>query len=290
MPTAPHADGAADPNGRTTILALGLGVAVEVRGDRADEVHEALAASWSLCPADPGTEVVATVTAVLDSDPAVAAAAHAAGHASRPRLDDLLQLITREVTVAAIDAVAGRHLLLHAACLADPATGLATAFVAEGGTGKTTLARVGGPGRWYVTDETVAVREDGTVVPYPKPLSVRRSPDGDHKDEVSPVDLGLVAPPVPVRLSAVYLLDRRRPPDAVTGGPVVTPLATLDGIEALVPHTSHLTDLERPLHRLATLLEGLGGARRVTYTEAADLAPLLGGGGDGEPQRTEGTP
>ena len=259
-----------------TVLALGVGIKIEVVGDRADELHDALVARWSSCPAGAGTAAVATVHAVLDSDPRVTAAADAAGHASRPRRDDLLQLLTRDVTVAAIDAVAGQHLLLHAACVADRQTGRATVLVAPGGTGKTTAARVLGPGRWYVTDETVAVRADGTVVPYPKPLSVRRAPEGDLKDEVAPRGLGLVPPPADARLevSRVLLLDRV---EGHVGRPVVTPLGTLDAIEALVPHTSHLVDLHHPLHRLAALLEGVGGARRVTYSEAADLAPLLGG-------------
>lgn len=259
---------------RTTVLALGVGIAVEVRGDRAREVREALVPLWSLCPLDPAVPVAATVHAVLDTDPSVTAAADAAGQASRPRLDDLLQLVTREVTVAAIDAVAGDHLLLHAACLADPATGLASAFVAPGGTGKTTLARVLGPGRWYVTDETVAVQPDGTVVPYPKPLSLRRFRHGDLKDETSPAGLGLIPPPAPVTLAGIHLLDRV---DGLEGAPVVTPLGTLDAIQALVPHTSHLADLDHPLQLLARLLESVGGARRVSYTEAADLRTLLDG-------------
>jgi hypothetical protein len=257
-----------------TVLALGVGVTVDVGGDRAQELHAALAGRWAPCVAPPGTDVVARVGAVLDSNPAVGAAAEADGLASRPRLDDLLQVITREVTVAAIDAVGGDHVLLHAACLADRDTGRATAFVASGGTGKTTLARTLGPGRWYVTDETVAVRSDGTVVPYPKPLSLRRSPASDHKDETSPRSLGLDPAPAAARLplAQVLLLDRE---DGPPGHLHVSPLGTLDAIDALVPHTSHLIDLDEPLHRLAALLERIGGAARVSYSEAADLAPLL---------------
>ncbi|GAA2739687.1 hypothetical protein GCM10009867_36760 [Pedococcus aerophilus] len=276
-------DGAADRVGdggpgrrRTTVLALGVGIAVDVEGDRAAELHDALAHRWSCCRSAPTTPVVATVRAVLDSDPRVTEAADTAGLASRPRLDDLLQLVTREVTVAAIDAVSGEHLLLHAACLADPVTGRATVLVAAGGTGKTTAAQVLGPGRWYVTDETVAVRADRSVVPYPKPLSVRRNAVGDHKDEVAPPDLELAPAPATAILpvAQILLLDRVQ---GLAGRPVPTMLSTLDAIESLVPHTSHLTDLHRPLHRLAELVEAVGGAKLVRYTEAADLAPLLSG-------------
>ena len=46
-------------------------------------------------------------------------------------------------------------LMLHAAGLADPATGATAVFVAPGNTGKTTLCRTLGPVRTYVSDETV---------------------------------------------------------------------------------------------------------------------------------------
>ena len=55
----------------------------------------------------------------------------------------------------------------------------------------------------------------------------------------------------------------------------------MDALFALVEQTSSLTELERPLQRLADLIERCGPVLRVHYTEAADvadeLAQLIGG-------------
>ena len=254
------------------VAALGVTVELQLSGDRAAEVASRLPELWELCPVPPGATAGGRVEVVFDSHPEVVDAADRAGQVSREDLEDLLQLVTQRVTSAAIDALAGQCLMLHSACLANPVTGQAVAFVAPGGTGKTTLASTLGPGRWYVTDETTAVLDDGTVAPYPKPLSVRRAPDSLYKDETAPSSLGLVAPDGAVRLAAVCLLDRS---DRHTGPPRVSTLGTLDGIVEVVPQTSHLTRMTRPLQRLADLTESLGGVRRVAYREAADLADLL---------------
>jgi hypothetical protein len=257
--------------GTVVVGAFGAGVELAVGGSRAPEVLQALPRLWELCPAPPG-EPRARVHVVLDPDPDVVARARSGGAASGPDLADLLQLVTQRVTVAAIDARAGECLMFHAACLADPGTGHAAAFVAAGGTGKTTLVRTLGPRRWYVTDETTAVLDDGTVVPYPKPLSLRRAPDSPAKDEVAPPDLGLTAPEGPVTLGGLALLDRK---DGHRGAPRVELLGTLEALVALVPQASHLPELSRPLQRLAALAESLGGVHRVTYREAADLAAVV---------------
>jgi hypothetical protein len=263
------------------VNAFGVDIEIRIDGDRAHEVAGRLTPLWELCTEadDRSTRPpAAVVRVVFDSDPAVRALASRAGQVSRERLDDLLQVLTQRITLTAIDAQAGRHLMLHAACLADPDTGAAAAFVAPGGTGKTTFVRTHAAGRWYITDETTVVRDDGIVVPYPKPLSVRRAPDSTFKDEMAPRALGLQPPERPVHLVALCLLAR----DENHVGPVlVETLDTLDAVMTLVPQTSHLPELERPLQRLAALCESLGGVHRVTYREAADVADvvkeLLGG-------------
>lgn len=59
------------------------------------------------------------------------------------------------------------------------------------------------------------------------------------------------------------------------GRPVrVEELGTLDAIAALVPETSALNRLPRPLHTVADLLDRTGPLLRLTYHEAADLAPV----------------
>jgi hypothetical protein len=253
------------------VAALGVGVEVEVRGDRADEVLERLPRLWEFCPR-PAAAPRGRVTVVFDSSPDAVDEAGAAGAVARVDLEDLLQALTQRITLTAIDTRAGECLMLHAACLANPATGRAASFVAAGGTGKTTLVRTLGPGRWYVTDETTVVLEDGTVVPYPKPLSVRRAPAGLAKNEVPPSAVGLAPPERPVTLGALCLLDRS---DSHEGAPRVEELSTMDALVALVPQISHLPELPAPLQRLAALCESVGGVHRVAYREAAELAALV---------------
>jgi hypothetical protein len=260
------------PDDRTRLVgAMGVVVAVEVSGSRAHAVLEQLPVLWADCPAGPGAPDV-RVRVVHDADPTVCAAAADEGAVAGTHLADLLQLLTQRITLAAIDALAGRHFLFHAACLADPGTGRAAAFVAPGGTGKTTLARTLGAGHWYVTDETVVVDDDGSVTPYPKPLSLRRTPTSPYKDETAPGALGLAAPAGPVRLAALAVLDRN---DDHRGAPRVDRLEPLDAVVVLVPQMSHLPRMQQPLQRLVALVESLGGVHRVTYREAAELAAVL---------------
>lgn len=275
MRTVSDADAEVDalPDGLVVaVSALGLPIRISVSGDRATEVVERIAVLWRDCPADPARRPAASVEVVFDSRAEVVAEADRAGLVARHHLEDLLQVLTQRVTLSAIDARAGTALMLHAACLADPFTGRAAAFVAPGGTGKTTLVRTLGPRRWYVTDETTVVLDDAVVVPYPKPLSIRRAPDSLYKDETPAGELGLVAPQRTVHLAALCLLDRD---DSHTGPAQVTPLSTLDALVALVPQTSHLPEMARPLQRLAALCESLGGVHRVTYRDSVDLADVV---------------
>jgi hypothetical protein len=186
--------------------------------------------------------------------------------------DGLFTRLTHAVTGAVIRAQSGRLLMLHAAALADPGTGATLVAVAAGGTGKSTLCRVHGPGRVYLTDETVGIRRDGSVAAYPKPVSLRRSEQPFGKDEVPPARLGLDAPPVPTWVAGVVLL--RRDP-AHRGAPVVEQLDTLDALVSLAPESSAFMVTDHPLTWLAELLEGTGGARRVTYADTADLGQLV---------------
>jgi hypothetical protein len=260
------------------VNAFEVPVEVLVEGDRADEVTQRLPSLWEFCEAEVDVAPEATVLVTFDHDPQVLARGREAGRLTRDRPDDLLQVLTQRITLSAIDARAGQHLMLHACALADPGSGATAAFVAPGGTGKTTFVRTHAQNRWYVTDETTVVLGDGTVLPYPKPLSVRRTPSSPFKDETAPSRLGLTAPSGPTHLSALCLLERT---DEHVGPARVETLGTLDALIALVPQTSHLPEMAEPLRRLAALCESVGGVHRVTYREAAQVAgvvdELLGG-------------
>lgn len=184
----------------------------------------------------------------------------------------LLQRLTQQVTRAAIAERTGDLLMLHAGALSDRRTGAAAVFVAPGGTGKSTTCRVLGRERAYLTDETVGIRRDGTIAPYLKPISTRRSDWSGIKEEVAPSALELVAPPVPAWVAGVLVL--RREPDR-QGPPEITTLETLEALTDIAPETSGFMETERPLTWLAQVLESTGGARRATYGAAEDLRALL---------------
>ncbi|WP_310057509.1 hypothetical protein [Arthrobacter ginsengisoli] len=176
------------------------------------------------------------------------------------------------MTIAAILERAGELTMLHACGVAD-LEGSVVALVAKSGTGKTTassqLARKFG----YITDETVAIRADGTVVPYPKPLSVKQAAPGAAKLQVGPDELGLLDAPANPCLRAIALLDR------VVGGdyqlPVIEPVPMVEAVLALVPDTSSQAAVVQPLQSLCQLIDSVGGVFRVSYSEAADLKDSL---------------
>lgn len=179
---------------------------------------------------------------------------------------------TQAVTRVFITAQTGRLLMFHAGACAHPATGATVAYVAPGGTGKTTLSRVLGRSLGYLTDETVGITTDGRIQPYPKPLSIRPQDTIGPKLETSPDDLGLRTAPASPWLSRIVLLDRR---DDHAGAPRIEKLDLADAIIALAPETSALSSLERPLHLLSDLVAATGPVLRCTYREAEQLAPVL---------------
>lgn len=183
-----------------------------------------------------------------------------------------LTTLTQNVTRTAIRAQSGRLLMLHAGALSNLETGATVAYVAPGGTGKTTLTTTLGVGRGYVTDETVALTRSGDIVPYPKPLSVRRA---GGKDEVAPGDLGLR--PFHVLPWLARLLILRRDP-AHVGPPAVRAIGLLDAITALSPETSALAALPDPLRTCRDIVELAGGLRQVTFREAIQLEGILSEG------------
>ena len=56
--------------------------------------------------------------------------------------------------------------------------------------------------------------------------------------------------------------------------PVLTELPTAEAIAHLSGNASYLRSLDKPLHRLAALVEEVGGVHRVDYREADDLVAV----------------
>jgi len=236
------------------------------------ELQGTLERAWSRCvgPTADSSAVITDPVPVRLLGPAERADTDLGGvQTVNPEI--LLQRLTQEVTYAKIRAQAGKLYMFHAGAVANVDTGDAVAFVAPGGTGKTTLIRSLGSRYGYLTDETVGVDVSRRIYPYPKPLSTRGE-KGAPKAEISPDDLGLLpAPEAPV-LRRVVLLNRDQHHH---GRPTIQPLDTVQAIMALAPESSSLSLLPRPLHTLAGILDSLDHTVRLTYREVASLDALV---------------
>lgn len=185
---------------------------------------------------------------------------------------EVLLRLTFTLNDRAIRDLAGRAVMLHAAGLSHE--GRVLTLVAPSGTGKTTAARhLGRLGLGYVTDETVAILRDGTVVPFPKPLAIVDPQRPGLKDQLSPDDLGL--PPHDAELRAGPLVLLERCSGTCPEAPVLEQVPLLEGLRQLLPQTSALTALGRPLLTLARLVCSAGGVHRLVYDDIADAGPLL---------------
>ncbi|GGM84836.1 hypothetical protein GCM10009721_06970 [Terrabacter tumescens] len=242
-------------DGLLCLRVLGEVVGVRFAGP---EPREQVRAAWSRCVVPTPRGRVRTIRSEQSDLPL-----------TRP----LSHRLAYDLTDLGIDLLSGRAVLLHAAGLSRP-DGSVVALVAASGTGKTTAAaRLARGGFGYVTDETVAVLEDGTVPPFPKPLSLVVDPDvEDDKVHVGPDQLGLAPCPERLHLAAVVLLERD---PGLSGPPWLERLHPLEAVTQLVGHTSALTRLPRPLVSLAALAADGAGVHRAHYSEAEDLEPLL---------------
>ena len=182
----------------------------------------------------------------------------------------MLAGLSVDVTVAALEARAGDLLMLHSAGLATEQGGV-VALVGPSGRGKTTASRVLGRVFSYVSDESVGIAADGNVLPYRKPLSlIELNPY--LKVQRSPTELGLLAlPTAPLRLAALVLLERS---DAAIA-PRVELVSLAVGIVELAQQASYLGRLPSPLRTLTAHIEAVGGVRRITYSNAESLAPII---------------
>lgn len=182
--------------------------------------------------------------------------------------------LTVEVTMHLLRALVGSSYLLHAAVLGDAQSRGAFALVARSGAGKTTAARFLGQHFTYLTDETAVVGTDFSVRPYAKPLSVIED-ESRPKVQHNPVSLGLqVAAPrdASYTLKRLMILNRVK---GQQGKPVMEPVPLASALLEVVEQSSGMKLLERGLESMALLLNGVGGAVRLTYSEITDVLPLV---------------
>lgn len=184
---------------------------------------------------------------------------------------DVPYLVSRNLTIASIRRRSGSCVMLHAAGLATDDGGT-VALVAGSGTGKTTAGRLLGRSLGYVSDETVTVEHDLTVRAYPKPLSIVVDPTmPTGKQEKSPDDLGLRPAAPALRLSAVAVLERRDDVD----GPTLEPIGLVEAMNLVLPQSSALPSVDRPLDRLARVLATGHGPYRLVYRDIEDCVGLV---------------
>lgn len=226
-------------------------VAVDATG----AARERLERDWSRCLTAAPTDVAATLTA--PSDLATLA-------------DAFVERLVARVTELAIEAGAGRSLMLHAAAASDP-DGRVIALLAPSGGGKTTAVQALGRAGWgYVTDELLVCGADASATAYPKPLSLVGG--GAAKLAVSPDELGL--PVCPPRLRVARLVALRR-------GPAGTPASArrvdpATALTTLIEQSCALLRLPDPLWTLARLVARCG-VWEVRYAEVDEAIPLLDG-------------
>lgn len=249
---------------------LGTRIDVAVGGHRAADLAGTISAAWDRCLSARGEpQAQSVVEVLLDPDEAVVAASRARGGLAATEPDRLMHWLAPKLTSLAITARFGQLWMLHAAAVADPRTGATVVLVAPSGGGKTTAAAALGRRFGYLTDETAAIRSDGAVVPYPKPLSLLVGGVGP-KRQVSPTELGLRSAPPDPWLAAIALLDR-----GVSAVPRVDAVRTVEALPALAAHTSALQLMDRPLHLVAGHLRRTGGLRRLFYADTEDLGTVV---------------
>lgn len=252
---------------------LGVRLIVRSHGAQAYVVADAVDRAWAWCVTEPpedGRDAL-YVDVLVDADEEIVRWAAGRGWVAATTLEVLMHNLSPSITGRAIEKLAGQALMFHACALADPTTGATAVLVGPSGMGKTTLSRQLGQTLGYVTDETAAVDLDGTLRPFPKPLSILGDA-GYLKAQVCPGELGLVRPPSPAHVAAVVLLDR-----SASGpfSPAVSPVPLLSAIATLAEQISYLKILDQPLQRLAGLLRSVGGAQRLSYRDGADVLPVV---------------
>lgn len=253
--------------------ALEVTLEVICAGARAAELRRAVVEAWDWCLAENDAPATHRLVALLEDDEQRLAATAGDADLFGTDLATVMDRLSPMITRLAITEQAGRLTMFHACALADVESGAAAVLFGPSGTGKTTLARTLGQAFVYLSDETAAVSADRLLVPYPKPLSILTDAGSTLKQQVSPGDLGL-GPITPRGYPLRALVQLHRVPDH--GDEVeVELLSTVDALPELISQASFTRQTERPLHHMADLVHHVGGVRRVTYRESAQLEPLV---------------
>ncbi len=220
-------------------------------------LRDRLGEEWSRCVVTPAASDVVTELTINEG----------------PTIEVTAYAVASRLTGLGIRGLRGRSVMLHAAGLADD-TGHVLVLVAPSGRGKTTAAvSLATRGLRYVTDETVAIDPDGSVVPYPKPVAfVDQAASTGPKMQHSPDALGMGVAPPNLRLSRLLLINRQ---PEFSSTPRIERRTLIDGLLDVIPQTSSLARLSRPLQTLCRIVDRSAGIHELTYAEIDDAVPLL---------------
>lgn len=187
--------------------------------------------------------------------------------------------LSGDITRALIERLRGRRLLLHAAAVELPGTGVVL-LVGRSGAGKSTAAETLAREGVYLTDElTILDPGDLTLSAYPKPVSRL-----DHgattwaKRDHSLPGLGLTPASRAAPPSHVVILDRESAAngaDSAASPSTIERMPLREALSVLIGQSSSLWMVPGGLAALASLLERTGGAMRARYREAKDLRGLF---------------
>lgn len=238
------------------IDALGVGLRVDAAGLSLADVAR-LRAQWRRV--EGYREPTRTISVALGGLPSEADVTGA-------DFDEVSVALRQMINLRVLEARREELLLFHAAGLADPSTGEVIALIGPSGAGKTTAASSLGTVLGYVSDETVAVDASGAVIPFPKPLAIKR-PGTVRKRIAGPDALGLREVRTPLRLARVALLDRRD--ERVD--PMITTLGLDETLRAVIEQTSFFASLPQALRRLEAVVRASGGVHVIRYHHATEL-------------------
>lgn len=283
-----------DPRDRGDLLSIDvLGTQFAVRWGRSvtEQQRHGMRSAWARCASSGAPLIPPLPKEPTESLPFSASVSYVSAYdggtfpLQAASFAELAENLTSRLTIAAILENAGELMMLHACGVASLETGAVVALVAKSGAGKTTAALVLAGTYGYVSDETVAIGPDGSVVPYPKPLPLKQE-SGAAKQQVGPDELGLQPAPAKPYIQSIVLLDRVDADQAAELGPdgqyrpavpapVLRQLPLADALLALIQDSSSQAEIDEPLQSLCRLIDRVGGVWQVTYSEAADLPAAL---------------
>jgi hypothetical protein len=234
---------------------LGRRVRIDAGGHPATAQVDAL---WSRCRTTGASDTGEETTIILP-------------RTDRPLTPDAGLHRADQVRAVALEAAAGRLLLLRAAAVSTPDGSVVALVSSDAAQRASVVAELSRRGFGYVSDELLAADESFAVVAFPEPLRFEHE-DPEFSTLAGPDALGMrPCPDAGLRLAAVVMLEHD--PD-LRGAPELTRVARPDDVrrleDALVSAPSSWAETALP-----DLVDEVDGLWVLTYGEIQAAAPVL---------------